>query len=583
LGSKVAGFDNIYLFLPIVFQVTSIIKALNTNKLFDFTRENRYAVLFAAILVVYFFNMFVDVMEIDAAQYALISMEMSFTKSFLHIYQQGQDYLDKPPLLFWLSSLSFIVFGLSNFAYKLPSVILAIVGIYSLYRFALIWYSKEKAVLSALILASSQALFLITNDVRTDTNLLGLVMFSIWQMNVYLIKGKWKHLIFASIGFGFAMMAKGPIALIIPAAAFGTEFLLKRQWENILKPQWILMLIIIAITLIPMSYGLYTQFDLHPEKFVYGLQGPSGLRFFFWTQSFGRITGENYWENDSGYFYFLHTILWDFQPWVLLFVPALIIKIWNIFKSKFRADVNEEYISIGGFVFVFIALSMSRYKLPHYIFVLFPFASVITADFILKLRQTIHSRVSKVQFGLMQVFWLLLVINFIFFFPPKNAWLPVILAILFLIHIYSFKSLKGNIERIFIPTIITAVSFNLMMALHFYPILLKYQASSQIGKYIYENKIPEDRFYIYNNSSYSLDFYSKRINPSVDSASIKNISPKSLVYADETTIQEINRNQIPYKLVKEYPAFKVTALELPFLYAKTREKTLKTHYLIEIQ
>ncbi len=558
-------------------------KALKINNLKLTLQEHRYTVLFGAILMVYFFNMFIDVMEIDAAQYALISMEMSFTKSFLHVYQQGRDYLDKPPLLFWLSSLSFIVIGISNFAYKLPSILLAILGIYSLYRFASLWYRKEIAIFASLILASCQALFLITNDIRTDTNLLGLEMFSIWQLCEFLNKARWKHLILASIGLGGAMMAKGPIALIIPAAAFGTDFILKRQWKNIFKPQWIVLLIIVAITLFPMSYGLYTQFDLFPEKYVYNLQGPSGLRFFYWTQSFGRITGENYWENDAGYFYFLHTILWDFQPWILLFIPALLLKIRKILVQKFRSENHEEYISLGGFVLVFIAFSLSKYKLPHYIFVLFPFASIIAADFIYQLKGKLQSRIAKVQFGIMHLFWLLIIINFIFFFPPKNPVFPIVLIALFVLSWLVFINLKGTVERIFIPAIITAVGFNLLMSLNFYPNLLSYQSTSQAGKMVTENKIAPDRFYHYNKSSYSLDFYAKRITPALDLTNPDNLKPGTWVFSDENGYNELKNSKITYKMVKVFPSFKVTALELPFLYAKTRNQNLKQDYLIEIQ
>ena len=92
----------------------------------SFAQAYKYHLLAAAILLIYGFNLFIDVMEIDAAQYALISMEMSVTKSFLQVYQQGMDYLDKPPLLFWLSSLSFLTFGVSNFAYKLSSLLIAL-------------------------------------------------------------------------------------------------------------------------------------------------------------------------------------------------------------------------------------------------------------------------------------------------------------------------------------------------------------------------------------------------------------------------------------------------------------------------
>ncbi|MCE2963271.1 MAG: ArnT family glycosyltransferase [Chitinophagales bacterium] len=527
--------------------------------------------------------MFIDVMEIDAAQYALISMEMYITKSFMHVYLHGQDYLDKPPLLFWLSSLSFMAFGISSFAYKFPSVLIAIVGIYSLYRFTSLWYTKETAVLSALILATSQAMFLMTNDVRTDTILMGLVMFSIWQISEYLIKSKWSHLILASIGLGGAMMAKGPIALVIPAAAFGTDFLLKRQWKTILNPQWIVMLIIIAITLIPMSYGLYTQFDLHPEKTVNGIQGPSGLRFFYWLQSFGRITGENQWKNGNGYFYFFHTILWDFQPWILIFILAFISKIRKIFLYRFKIGTNEECISLGGFFFVFIALSMSSYKLPHYIFVLFPFASIITSDFIYSLRDKFLSHLSKIQFGIMQFFWIAIIVNFNFFFPPKNAISPFILAIFFLLNCYAFKKLKGSVERIFIPTLITAISLNLVMALNFYPNLLKYQASSQAGKMIAEHNIPGDMFFHYTNLSYSLDFYAKRTTPMVNMANLKSVKPGSWIFINQNGLNEFNENHISYKTIKVFPAFTITKLSLPFLCAETRSKTIDSNYLIIIQ
>jgi 4-amino-4-deoxy-L-arabinose transferase-like glycosyltransferase len=527
--------------------------------------------------------MFIDIMELDAAQYALISMEMSINKSFLHVYLYGQDYLDKPPLLFWLSSLSFMLFGISSFAYKLPSVLIAILGIYSLYRFALLWYSKEIALLSALILATCQAMFLMTNDVRTDTILMGLVMFSIWQLSEYLIKSKWSYFILASIGLGGAMMAKGPIALIIPAAAFGTDFLLKRQWRTILNPQWIVMLILIAITLIPMSYGLYTQFDLHPEKTVNGIQGPSGLRFYYWIQSFGRITGENYWKNGNGCFYFLHTILWDFQPWILLFILAFVSKIRKIFLYRFKIGTNEECISLGGFFFVFIALSMSSYKLPHYIFVLFPFASIITADFIYSLKEKFQSQISILLFAIMQLFWLMILINFIFFFPPENVLLPLILAILFLLNYYVFINLKGKAERIFIPTIITAIGLNLVMALNFYPNLLKYQASSQVGKMIAEQNIPKDMFFHYTDLSYSLDFYAKRTTPMVNMANLKSVKPHSWIFINQNGLKEFNENHISYKTIKVFPAFGITKLSLPFLYAETRSKTIDSNYLIVVQ
>src|SRR6187549_2480350 len=63
----------------------------------------RYTLFLGLILVGYFLNLFIDVMEIDAAQYAAIAREMADTGNYLQVYHRGQDYLDKPPLLFWIS------------------------------------------------------------------------------------------------------------------------------------------------------------------------------------------------------------------------------------------------------------------------------------------------------------------------------------------------------------------------------------------------------------------------------------------------------------------------------------------------
>ena len=66
----------------------------------DCTNFEKILILF--VFAIYFHNLFIDIMQIDAAQYAGISAEMAHTNSFLEVKEFQQDYLDKPPLLFWL-------------------------------------------------------------------------------------------------------------------------------------------------------------------------------------------------------------------------------------------------------------------------------------------------------------------------------------------------------------------------------------------------------------------------------------------------------------------------------------------------
>ena len=74
-------------------------------------------------LVVYIAGWFIDLMQEDAAQYGSIAQEMMQNGSYLQVKHRGADYLDKPPLLFWLVSFSFKLFGVHNFAYRIPSFI----------------------------------------------------------------------------------------------------------------------------------------------------------------------------------------------------------------------------------------------------------------------------------------------------------------------------------------------------------------------------------------------------------------------------------------------------------------------------
>lgn len=115
-----------------------------------------FAFILSVCVVVYIIAMWqIPVIDIDAAQYASMSREMMENGSYLKLYDLGFDYLDKPPMLFWLSSVSLQLFGVFDWAYRLPSVLMLLLGIYATYRLALLFYHKTIAQLSAIVLASS--------------------------------------------------------------------------------------------------------------------------------------------------------------------------------------------------------------------------------------------------------------------------------------------------------------------------------------------------------------------------------------------------------------------------------------------
>jgi 4-amino-4-deoxy-L-arabinose transferase-like glycosyltransferase len=550
-----------------------------------------------ACLAVFLPGLLVDVMNIDAAQYASMSREMTTSKNWLEVYCHGDNYLDKPPLLFWLSAISFKIFGFSNLAYKLPSFLFAILGVYSTAKIGELLYDKKTGILAALMLVFSFGMFVMTNDIRTDTILLGATIFSTWQLLLYLKTKRFISLVLGFAGVGVAMLAKGPLGFILPVAALSCDFAYKRQWRNFFRWQWLVGIVIVGIFLFPMCYGLYQQFDLHPEKIVDGHQNVSGLRFYFWTQSFGRITGESDWgtklNNGAGPFFFTHTFMWVFFPWSFFLIGGLVKNFAVLIKSKFKAGYLHELLSTGGFVLVFIALSASRYKLPHYVYVLLPMASIISSRFLL------HDIIAQEKKGLFRLFSGL---NWIFFFAlagvcsfllfivfPGASFLTILATYtLFLTGILVAWKYNDSFRRLIYPLLTALLAFYFVGGTHFYPQLLKYQSGNEAGKIIAEQNVPSSEFYTLNFSDHALDFYSG-LNPGMlnnsDSLRIQKIlseTGKLWIFSDAEGEAMIRK--YGYKIIseKEFQDFHVQFLTMPFLLPDSRKESLKTKYLLEL-
>jgi 4-amino-4-deoxy-L-arabinose transferase-like glycosyltransferase len=529
-------------------------------------------------------------MDVDASQYASMAREMLETGNYLQLYNRYQDYLDKPPLLFWMSALCFKIFGVSNFAYKLPAFIFSLIGTYATYRLAKLYYGRETGYLAALILASCQAFFLFNHDVRTDTNLTGAVILSIWQLAEYNRSGKWSNLILGFTGIALAMLAKGPIGLMVPVLAFTTDFVLKRQWQSFFKWQWLVGLIWVGLLLLPMSIGLYQQFDLHPEKVMYGRTGTSGLKFFFWTQSFGRLTGENVWKNNADFFFFMHTFLWSFLPWCLLFIIGFYKDTRTLLMKKFRLSSQEEAMTWGGFLFPYLALSTSKYQLPHYIFVLFPLAAIIAAKYMYSLlsqKENIKPFFiwKNIQLLAILVIWVAIALLILISFPLTNVLLWVVILAFFAGSLYMYAKGSSRYRQLIIPSLLAITGANFALNAHIYPELFKYQSPGEVARYVIEKGIDLDNLYYYKTHMHSLDFYTQRIVPSLEeTGSLTNFSPESTywVYTNADGLSVLEALQVNPQIVETFDHFHISTLTLPFLNPNTRYKAVEKRFLLKV-
>jgi 4-amino-4-deoxy-L-arabinose transferase-like glycosyltransferase len=541
-----------------------------------------------ALFVVLVRGLFIDVMDIDASQYASIAMEMLQRGHWLQVTYHQLPYLDKPPLLFWTSALSFAAFGVLTWAYKLPSLLAVGAAAYAVYRFCLLYYARSVARIAAFILASSVGVMLMANDVRTDALLMGASACATWQLAAWLgpsrstPRHRITHALLGGLFVGLAMLAKGPIGLVVPAAALGTHVRLHREWKRLWSWQLLAGIATTGVVLFPMCWGLYRQF------------GATGLRFFFWDQSFGRITGATAWRNDTSPLYFVHTFLWVFLPWSLLFIGALWRRGVELIRAWAGPQAGDEGFSLGGFVLPFLALSLSHYKLPHYIFAVLPWAAVLTARWLGRHPETDGKAIATnrawwlAQYLVSSVLAASLVWLLIAAFPVGSllAWLGAIGAFGLLIVRLARQPFPASADAIVQRGVIAAIGAGFVLNFHVFPAVLHYQASSEAAHAARELGIPMERIVSYRKPGDALSVYSGRLVPQVAAISELRQYADSLgelfVFTDSLGRVELDAAGMDNTTVVSLQDFPVARLSTAFLFAGTRSRSLRMSYLLRI-
>jgi hypothetical protein len=229
-------------------------------------------------------------------------------------------------------------------------------------------------------------------------------------------------------------------------------------------------------------------------------------------------------------------------------------------------------------VLTFLALSFSKYKLPHYIFVTFPFAAIIAANYLLSLQK---KTMLFVQAFFNVLFWFICALGMIYVFPTDNIFLGIILVLLCAVSWTVFFKGKSISSRIFYSAVVTSIGFNLMMAAHFYPNLISgYQAPGKAGELARTNNKGEGQFYYYSSHSHSLNFYYHNLVPKVPNL-FKNMDKGDWVYTDQVGKDYVETNNLDFSIAHKIPSYRVTILTMDFIRPETRANVVDTMYIFE--
>jgi len=281
-------------------------------------------------------------MDPDEGRYAEIAREFFALGDWLIPHLNLLPYLEKPPLVYWLTGFCFQVLGYSEAAARLPAAASALAGLFLAYGLGRALWGPLAGVLGALILATAAGYVALGRLLTLDMTFSLFLNLGIGLGYLALSRERPRLWPWAYGALALAVLAKGPVALALAGLIWSTWVMVSRRaWRPLAQPwSWLLLA---AITL---PWFVYVQWRF-PEFF----------RFFILEHHLGRfltpvIHPEPLW-------YYGPVLLGLLLPWTWL-LP------WALKAGGRWRDPDFRFLIIwAGVVVVFF--SLSRGKLAPYI------------------------------------------------------------------------------------------------------------------------------------------------------------------------------------------------------------------------
>ncbi len=307
-------------------------------------------------LVLFFYRLGAPgLMDPDEGRYAEIAREIFLLHDWLIPHLNLSPYLEKPPLVYWLTALSFKALGATELAARLPSAASALGGLFLAYWLGRSLWGPALAFLGATVLATCSGYVVLGRLLTLDMTFSFLLNLAIALGYLALSRERRELWPWAYGALGLAVLAKGPVALVLAGLIWGIWVLIQRRsWRSLLQPRsWL----ILAVLVLP--WFAYVQWR-YPDFF----------RYFILEHHFGRFLTPAI--HPEPFYYYGPVLLGLLLPWSWL-LP------WVLFSRGAGRDRDPDKIFLLVWAaVVLIFFSLSRGKLAPYILpALLPLALIV--------------------------------------------------------------------------------------------------------------------------------------------------------------------------------------------------------------
>ncbi len=310
----------------------------------------------------------------DEPRYAQIAREMLARHDWIVPTFNGSPWLEKPVLLYWKMMVSYLFFGVADWAARVPAVANATALVLAVFFFMRRFrYTSELD--AAMITASSAGMIGFGRGASTDMLVsapFAMAMMSWWAWHQTGRK-LWLGFFYALLGVG--ALAKGPVAPALAVLVVGAYAVVRREGKVFLRSVWIPGFLLFFLIALP--------WYLTVQHYV-----PQFFRIFFIEHNLERF-GTNLYQHSQPFWYYIPVFLLATLPWTIFTIPALI-EAGKRMMKRFKGNPDSNATAgddLPVFLFIWtlvpvLFFSISRSKLPGYILPSIPGATLLAAEYL---------------------------------------------------------------------------------------------------------------------------------------------------------------------------------------------------------
>lgn len=286
--------------------------------------------------------------DVDEGAFSEATREMFERGDFLSTYLNGEHRFDKPILVYWLQALGYLLFGATEWGFRLPSAVAAALWSYASWHFARERFGSSTALAALAVASTALGPFAIGRAATADALLnllLALALFDAWR---HLESGRRTPLLRSFVWIGLGALTKGPIALIVPGTVTLLYCASRGEWKRwaraVFDPAG---LVILALIVVPWYAAALA---IHGRAFIDG---------FILKHNVQRFTGTLEGHAGSLFYY-------------VIAVPLLLLPWTGPLLASFRHVRSDVDTGVRRFLWIWAAFviaffSLSGTKLPHYV------------------------------------------------------------------------------------------------------------------------------------------------------------------------------------------------------------------------